>query len=404
MGDGGLEPLPCEVYPARSRRARPGPRSAGTLRGAGNRDAPRSLHPQVPGRRPQPGAVPDSDRAARSPRPRRKDRLPAGSRRGRVLPGPRPASGGVLPARPDRSPAPWERRDHPVLPGDGHDGIMVQFRIQIDGNFGFNDLYFGILGRNGRDGTDSSDMRTHDPGRWLPGGAAARAPGGHEPVERAARASRDRHRPHPIGDRVHAVAPEPPAVRPGGPAGIDGPEPARGTPARAFFASPSRPDGSAAAVEATPQRSHGSAPARRPPGRQSWSDQAMLLNAFVPDEAPNDIIKPSRAEPSRAEPSRAEPSRAEPSRAEPSRAEPSRAEPSRAEPEPSRAEPSRAEPSRAEPSRAEPSRAEPSRAEPSRAEPSRAEPSRAEPSRAEPSRAEPSRAPLPARRGVSCLG
>ena len=71
----------------------------------------------------------------------------------------------------------------------------------------------------------------------------------------------------------------------------------------------------------------------------------MFLNAFVPEEAPNDIIKPSRAEPSRAEPSRAEPSRAEPSRAEPSRAEPSRAE---------RAEPSRAEPSRAEPSRAEP--------------------------------------------------
>ena len=170
-------------------------------------------------------------------------------------------------------------------------------------------------------------MRTHDSGRWFPAGAAART----------ARSPRDRHRPHPIGDRVHAVAPEPPDVRPGVPAGIDGPEPEWRSPARAFFAPSSRPDGSAAAVEATPQRSHGPAPARRPPGRQSWSDQAMLLNAFVSDEAPNGIIKPSRAEPSRAEPSRAEPSRAEPSRAEPSRAEPSRAEPSRAEP--SRAEP-----------------------------------------------------------------
>ena len=61
--------------------------------------------------------------------------------------------------------------------------------------------------------------------------------------------------------------------------------------------------------------------------RASDHGVAVFLNAFVPEEAANDIIK-SRAEPSRAEPSRAEPSRAEPSRAEPSRAEPSRAEPS----------------------------------------------------------------------------
>ena len=117
---------------------------------------------------------------------------------------------------------------------------------------------------------------------------------------------------------------------------------------------PSRSDGTGASAAAALRRLrlHGSGATRRPPRRESWSDKAMFLNAFVPEGTANGIIK-SRAEPSRAEPSRAEPSRAEPSRAEPSRAEPSRAEPSRAEP--SRAEPSRAEPSRAEPSRAEPS-------------------------------------------------
>ena len=214
-------------------------------------------------------------------------------------------------------------------------------------------------------------MRVHDPGRGLRAGAADRARDAlapREPVEPVARASRDRPRPHPIGDRFRAVALERPAVRPRV-AGARG-----GSPARAFFAPSSCPNGSAASVETTRRRLHGSEPARWPPSRRPWSAKAMFLNALVSDDAAKSIIK-RRAEPSRAEPSRAEPSRAEPSRAEPSRAEPSRAEPSRAEP--SRAEPSRAEPSRAEPSRAEPSRAEPSRAEPSRAEPSRAEPSRA---------------------------
>ena len=217
-------------------------------------------------------------------------------------------------------------------------------------------------------------MRNPDPGRGLRAGAAVRAHDAlapREPVEPVARAPRDPSRPHPIGDRLRAVAPERPAARPG----VAGAR--AGTPGPGVFAPSSCPDGSAASLEATRRRLHGSEPERQPPRRQSWSAKTMFLNALGYDAAAKSIIK-SRAEPSRAEPSRAEPSRAEPSRAEPSRAEPSRAEPSRAEP--SRAEPSRAEPSRAEPSRAEPSRAEPSRAEPSRAEPSRAEPSRAEPS------------------------
>ena len=169
-------------------------------------------------------------------------------------------------------------------------------------------------------------MRIHDPGRVLRAGVADRvhdALARREPVEHEARAPRDRPRPHPMGDRLRAVALEPPAVR-HRPAGARA-----GPPARAFFAPSSCPNGSAASVEATRQRFHGSEPAWRVPGRNSWSDKAMFLNALDCDEAAKSIIK-SRAEPSRAEPSRAEPSRAEPSRAEPSRAEPSRAEPSRA--------------------------------------------------------------------------
>ena len=122
---------------------------------------------------------------------------------------------------------------------------------------------------------------------------------------------------------------------------------------------------------------------RQRPHPLSGSGKAMMLNAFVPEDAAKSIIKPSRAEPSRAEPSRAEPSRAEPSRAEPSRAEPSRAEPSRAEP--SRAEPSRAEPSRAEPSRAEDfARAQPGRLTPFPSRPAGRNPSPFRQSRAAP--------------------
>ena len=46
MGDGGLEPLPYEVCPARSRRARRGSRPTETLRIAGNRDASHLSHPE----------------------------------------------------------------------------------------------------------------------------------------------------------------------------------------------------------------------------------------------------------------------------------------------------------------------------------------------------------------------
>ena len=165
-------------------------------------------------------------------------------------------------------------------------------------------------------------MRSHDPGRVLRAGAAGRARdalAAREPAEPVARAPRDRQPPHPIGFATWLSNHRP--------FGLEWPEPERENPARAFFAPSSRPNGSAASLEPTGQRMHGSGPARRPPRRQSWSGKAMILNALECDDAAKSIIK-SRAEPSRAEPSRAEPSRAEPSRAEPSRAEPSRAEPS----------------------------------------------------------------------------
>ena len=167
-------------------------------------------------------------------------------------------------------------------------------------------------------------MRNPDSGRVLRAGAAGRARdalAARAPVEPVARAPRDRQCPHPIGFATWLSNHRP--------FGLEWPEPERGSPARAFFAPSSCPNGSAASLEPTGQRLHGSGPARRQPRRQSWSGRAMFLNALECDDAAKSIIK-SRAEPSRAEPSRAEPSRAEPSRAEPSRAEPSRAEPSRA--------------------------------------------------------------------------
>ena len=72
-------------------------------------------------------------------------------------------------------------------------------------------------------------MRNPDLGRVLRAGAAGRALDAlapREPVEHVARALRDRQRAHPIGVRLHAVALEPPAVRPqvaGARAGILGP-------------------------------------------------------------------------------------------------------------------------------------------------------------------------------------
>ena len=153
-------------------------------------------------------------------------------------------------------------------------------------------------------------MRNPDPGRGLRAGAADRAHDAlapREPVEPVARAPRDPSRPHPIGDRLHAVAPERPAARPG----VAGAR--AGTPGPGVFAPSSCPDGSAASLEATRRRLHGSEPARQPPRRQSWSAKAMFLNALGYDAAAKSIIK-SRAEPSRAEPSRAEPSRAPSSR------------------------------------------------------------------------------------------
>ena len=147
-------------------------------------------------------------------------------------------------------------------------------------------------------------MRNPDSGRVLRAGAADRARDAlapRAPVEHVARAPRDRQRHHPIGFATwlsnHRSF------------GLEWPEPERGSPARAFFAPSSCPNGSAASVEATGQRLHGSGPARWPPRRQSWSGKAMFLNALEYDDAAKSIIK-SRAEPSRAEPSRAEPSRA----------------------------------------------------------------------------------------------
>ena len=102
------------------------------------------------------------------------------------------------------------------------------------------------------------------------------------PVEHVARAPRDRQRPHPIGFATWLSNHRP--------FGLEWPEPERGSPARAFFAPSSRPNGFAASVEATGQRMHGSRPARRQPCRQPWSGKAMFLNALVNDDAAKSII------------------------------------------------------------------------------------------------------------------
>ena len=131
-------------------------------------------------------------------------------------------------------------------------------------------------------------MRIHDPGRVLRAGVADRAHDAfapREPAEHVARAPRDRQRPHPIGDRLHPVALQPPAVRlrlAGARAGLP----------RAGRSSPPRPAPMASRLRSRRPGSVCMARDRRSgsPAGNHRSGKAMFLNALVNDDAARSII------------------------------------------------------------------------------------------------------------------